>query len=335
MIERKQTESIGNAPYIHIQEPGPIYGARLVDASPADVAVIENQYESFRNRVTSELRHDEAGIDTERVEGFLGKYGLRLHPFIAIPENEVPKLESILGEQVNDEGRILGAHFPGANVTYVIRDKEFEGANGTGITEATLVHEQSHANKTLLTLAYGKDEKGIYTHMMRSGFGVEDGTDEGSGTFYEEGFAALMAHKYVVEELGRPNGFSDWAGAQLISIGGQTFKMPRSYWFPTSKNNRFGAADTPAFAAYGMELLIAKDPSIFESMLEARHTTDGLREFAHKVESLDKGLYRLLGRQPYKVDHFIAATNYIIEKLYGGNQDEAIEAVAPVEVSTK
>lgn len=338
MAEHKQKELLGNNAFIHLveEEGGPYYGeGRLLPGTPEDIAEIEKEYSKVRDRVASEVSHDETGIDTERIAGFLGKYGLKLHPFLAVPQEELPKLESILGEQIAGEGRVLGAHSPTANITYVIRNKELEEGNGTGVTEAILVHEEIHANKSLVTVVYGEGSGGTFTGITRSGFKVEDGTEGMSGSYFEEGLAALMEHKYVTEVLDRPNGFSDWSGAQIVSVGGETYKIPRSYWVPSSRHNRFGEVSTPSFAAYGMELLIAKDPSIFDAILKARHSTEGLREFAQKIEALDKGLYRLLGRQPYRFNYFLGATNHIIERLYDGDQDKALETVySPASTAT-
>lgn len=73
-----------------------------------------------------------------------------------------------------------------------------------------------------------------------------------------------------------------------------------------------------------MQLLIAKDPAIFSAMLAARKNVGGLREFAHRVEALDRGLYATLNREPHVEERFMRATRYIIEKLYDGNQKMAL-----------
>ncbi|HEY4963336.1 MAG TPA: hypothetical protein VIH90_01430 [Candidatus Saccharimonadales bacterium] len=335
MVNQLQTELIGNASYIRVEDNGPIYGDRLSPGEPEDIASIEAQNELFRSRMYSELDHDESGIDAERVQSFLEEYGLRLHPFIAVATDQVPVLEKIVGKQTSDEGKTIGAHYPSSDVTYVIRNKDLEEGNGSGITEAILVHEESHANRRRPTIIYMRDQDTIDSYSIRSGFNVDDGFNERLGSYFEEGFAELLAHRYVTEALSKPNGFSDWGGAQTVRVGEEEIKIPRSYWFPTSRHNRFGGAPTPAFAAYGMELLIAKDPAIFQAMLEARHSTDGLREFAQRVDSLDPGIYRLLRRQPYKLNNFMAATYYIVETLYGGDQDKAIATVVPAVADVK
>lgn len=324
MSIQNQKELIGNAPYLEIVEPGSVDGSGLRAGSPEDVEAFESDNKDLHDRLYSELEHDESGLDTERVSNFLSSYGLDLQPFIAVPPTSVDKLEHVLGQRVNEEGKILGQHLIGPEVTYVIRDEDLEEANGTGVTESILVHEEAHANSSLYTLAYMKDKNGTVASIeLRGGFLVND-----EGHFFEEGFAALMEHRFVVEALGKPNGFSEWGGAQTVSTHGQEFKMPRSYWFPTTSTNRFGGASTPSFAGYGMELLIAKDPRILESMIKARNSVEGLREFAKKVNELKAGLYSLLRRQPYKLDNFMAATDHIVQELYDGDYDKAVAAAS-------
>lgn len=332
MSDQKQTEPLGNSPYLHFEEPGPLYDMAMSQGKPEDIAVIQAQGEELRNRIYESIEHDETGLDTERVSSLLGSYGLSLKPFIAITEDQIPKLEQIVGGLQSEEGSITGEYVRRADLVYVIRRRDLEAANGTGITESVLVHEQAHANTTLHTVAYAKDGDSVRSILLRGGFSVADDTENGTGSYYEEGFAAMLAHRYVIETLDKPNGFSEWGGAQIIANGSEKFKIPRNYFFPTSIDNTFGGTDTPSFAAYGMELMISKDPAILDAVLKARTSTEGLREFAKRVESLHPGLYRLLADQPYKLNNFMAATNYVIGNLYEGDQDKAIEAVVKPEL---
>jgi hypothetical protein len=72
---------------------------------------------------------------------------------------------------------------------------------------------------------------------------------------------AVFVNKYVAEVLGLPDGFGD----RTVSI--KTSDSGVELLVPARCMNAPMTMDTPSFAAYGLELLIAKDPLLFPAML--------------------------------------------------------------------
>jgi hypothetical protein len=52
----------------------------------------------------------------------------------------------------------------------------------------------------------------------------------------------------------------------------------------------------------------------------------GLREVARRINVLDPGMYRILHNLSESSPTFLAGTKYIIERLYGGDENAALEA---------
>ena len=326
MSEPKQTaESTGNNPYIFYEDSTTDYPA-INPADPSDIRMVEGYYSDLRARILAEVRHDETALNIGRVARFLDHYGIPMHEFIAVYTEDVPALERLVGGSEDAEAATVGGYFSIMDLSYVVRNKKDEAVNGPEVTEASLAHELSHASSTIKSVGLARSQSGeMGSLLLRTGFRVDDETDDGIGAFFEEGFAGLMENRYITEELAMPNGFSQGSEPQRINVGDMTYKQPRSYFVDSSPDGRFGSSSPASHAAYGMELLIAKDPTILEVMLKARTDIQGLRQFAKRVNDLSPGLYRALARRPYTSVNFMAATNHIIDKLYDGNQDKAIE----------
>ncbi len=326
MSESKQTEyAKGNQPYISLYDGQAEY-PYTGPADPNDVATVESYYGDMRARILHEVRHEETGLNVGRVAKFLDHYGLPMHDFIAVDSNDMPALENLVGGAGGDEAKTTGAYFAVLDLSYVVRNRAAEAANGPELTESLLVHEIGHASAKNKPLGLARTQSGeIGTLLLRSGFSVKDNDGEERGSFFEEGFAGLMEHRYVTEELAMPNGFPQKAGSQELSLNGNPYKLPQSFFVKSSKKNKIGIS-VSSHSAYGIELLIAKDPAIFDAMLKSRTDIEGLREFAKRIEALSPGLYSALSRVPYETRDFMEATNLIIEKIYEGDQDKALEA---------
>jgi hypothetical protein len=313
----------GNDAYIYFEENGPDR-ERASIPTPGQIAKAEEYIAIERAGLLGKVEHDEVGIDTERVSHFLASYGLEMEPFLAVPRGN-----GVLGEASDPETEEHGGYLPELGVTYVIRDRRREAVNGTGITEAVLVHEEVHANTDYSTTGFALPEsEDPIVVRFRSGFTLENGDEDGHNQYFEEGFAGLMQNRYIVECLGLPQGFSRTEGVPKVSAGGDiAYELPQSYFLPKKEGDLIGSPDVPAHAAFGMELLIVKDPGILEAIIKSRTDVNGLRDFARRVNNLHPGLYTLLGRQPYKEVNFMAATQYIINELYDGDTAKAAEVV--------
>jgi hypothetical protein len=276
----------------------------------------------------AEIPHDESGLNIPRVSGFFERHGLNAKPFVGIDEDGQQDINDIMGFG-RGPTETVASHFPLLGFTYVLR-KPDETAEEFAIRETSVVHETSHANqpyRDILTFRRPKVGAGIGYTLLRNGFTAHAGKRKG-GSYFEEGFASVMSHKYMTEELGLSSGFLDITKPyELRTETDDKYLLPGSYLCRGSEEGWVRWAPS-AHAAYGMQLLIAKDPAIFPALLASRTGVDGMREFIGRVKALDAGIYGELRNQPYEEMRFRQATHYIIERLYDGNQQVALAAAS-------
>lgn len=292
------------------------------------VVVLSKTQQEKRDELISQIEHNEDKIDKQRVTDFLRSYGLEVRPFIVVDAENWYKVNHFLGDDLRtiDTNGFYDAISDLAVVPYLEADEKYN----KGATEANLVHELAHANhRDSFYIGTPKvDDK--YSVMPRHGLSVI-----GYGDFFEEGFAETMSIKYIQEALGRKKGFPpEDHVAHESAPDDSVFVIPGKYHRLTEDDSDSPA---PAVAAYGMELLIAKDPAIFDAMLLARHDVAGLREFARRVEALSPGLYGYLRSLYYKTTaqtlgyDFLQGVQVILDEVYEGSQYKADEAIQALE----
>lgn len=311
-------------------DPTNMDSPRITPGVPEHIKLINGGIEAARNRIINETVPSTVELDTDRISGFLEKHDMTMRPFIVVDNENVPSLEQAIGARAGSLAGDTGAYLSTVDLVYVVRDPKIEAVNkGHAVTEATLVHEQTHGNSAHKTIIYAPyDEQDIPSFArVRNGFRVGD-----QGSFFEEGFAGLMEHLYITEELGLADGLADLDAWQRIGLpDGSFFTLPGSYL------QEVGGSALPepvpaAYAAFGVELLVAKDPGLLRVMSRARQDVDGLREFAARIEALSPGLYRELGSKPYTPYGFIDADRSIIDRLYDGDRRKALELVSELAI---
>ncbi|MFS8119531.1 MAG: hypothetical protein ACMG55_13750 [Microcoleus sp.] len=273
--------------------------------------------------------HNEDGLNKERIRRFLGGYGLRMKDFSAFNNVEMMDVRVALGAEVDSAAEYGGAYVPSCDFTFVSR--AMEENNGSEFTEALAVHELTHAEMKAKKYMYFPQSKEPAKSLMqlRGGFEVEGKYEHISGNFFEEGLAELMAQFYMRDELKKSEGFTDYRHTFNI----EHVIIPSKLLYNSSKDSfpdwSIGA---PSFAAYGMSLLIAKDPEIFTNMLDSRKENDVevFREFAQKIERLSPGLYIYLRDREYSQGGFSSGVTEIIQRLYSGDYEAALRASSVV-----
>ncbi len=277
----------------------------------------------------AEIPHDETGLNVPRITRFFERYGLVSKPFVGIDEAGQQEVNEIMGF---DRGKTdtVASHFPLLGFTYVVRDPS-ETAKDSALKEASVVHENSHANQPFLDILMHEradDKNGISYKLLQNGFTYhENGKESGSGL--EEAFAGMMGHRYMVEELGLTRGFMDRIEPLRLEVEPNTaYLLPGSYLYESTTPGAVAWARS-AHVAYGMQLLIAKDPEIFPALIQSRLGIDGHYEFARRINALGAtGLYDMLRDTPYKEMSLRKAARYIIDKVYSGDQGLALVAAA-------
>lgn len=270
----------------------------------------DNAINGLGVRMVDGLRSNEKGIDMQRVKSFIEKLGLRVSTCIAIDADDVASLELLAREhnmpvQKDDEG----AYIEGADLAFVVRKPILEELNGVGYTEATAVHELSHAAGRPMISQNG--DKNSQQKLARVGSVL---LNHNEGNFYEEAFAQLNAQGYISDVLGLENGFANEHDSVTVGFAdGTELEMPGKYLISDGENRcRISA---PSLAAYGIELLVQKDPQIRNALLESRKSVEGLRELARRIDALQPGLYVRLRKLPYSRQDFVNGVRYITEAL--------------------
>lgn len=325
-IDSLQSGSELPPPQIRMMSTLPSGTIRFDDVShPGEVSVVMSSIDQRRQEFASGLEHKESGIDIPRVSAFMSHYGLAVKPFIVIDRLDMDAYKQRRDElygvtpSVNDA---YGQYLPEIDLAVVIKDDKQENLN-PGFTESIVVHELAHANHHDALYTAFKEGELLWPVNMRSGF---------LGALLEEGFAGTMEMRYAQEVLGLEKGFlPEDHHLHEPFPDGSVFVLPGKYYtLGADGDYEYGSAH---FAAYCIELLMTKDPTLFDSMLKSRKSSEGLREVAKKIEAIAPGLYKRLRDQPEDRGNltdqslFLEHAMYLIDELYGGDQLVANKAI--------
>lgn len=241
-----------------------------------------------------------------RVDNFLIDKGLSPSRAILLNPEDVPvfrqKLADFgwshplldeLGVERENGFTWMGGNFDDLGLVVMVRSPQIEEANGTAYTEATLLHEKAHSAHAFDDLIYTKAGTNINYWVPRHGHGIA--AKAGSeGAFFEEGFAELLAAEYMKEQMGMPNGVWD----EDITVPTKTGDdLPGIYAWKVD-DSKFLYANS-AIAAHGLELLMVEKSELYQALLKARNSVEGLRQVAQVVDSVEPGLYPKLRKLSY------------------------------------
>lgn len=288
-----------------------------------------SEFQSLRHRLLEAFpKEANKGLNLERVEKFILDEGLTLGSYVVVNYEDLPKLRKIDGglNIINDFGypRFHGRYFPEFDLVIVVRSKRFEKSNGSVRTESILVHELAHASCRRDAFVTGSG-KGIGNRL---GFCILDNSIDW-GWFIEEGWAEMIEGKYtekfsqdqdrreIMRILGLPNLKIDDVLAHPYKRG-KLLPLPLKYISSGYTNGNFyvGMSET-SWAAYGLELLIKKNPRILPLLYEARKNIAGLRALAGEFNAIYPGLYSLLQKSDYNEVDFKTKLEFIINHVVG------------------
>ncbi len=263
-------------------------------------------FNHVREKILATVEQDRSGIEIERVGDFFKELGLTPKKFVIYrPEQKQKLIEATqeLPDNLRNE-LAAGLQFDGAYVSmlglvFVERREQMEQLFSAQHTEFVLVHELAHSSAEYENVTCVQDassEKIVYMHPQRLGFEslthVTKGTAHDSGSFQEEGFAEYLKMNYREK-----HGLYKDTGFTAMDETAKRVGLPLKYIQNSPKAQTYPRA---AFAAAGLELLIAKDPSLFDTMLKARKSVSGLRDYAKKINAISPGLYMKLRNLQYE-----------------------------------
>lgn len=311
----------GREKNLHITRAEKASSGQMVPATPQEN--ITNEFPEYlaktRAQLLEGLESKEHDINLERVRNFLQELGLRTDTKLVILDPD--DFDKFRERQVQLSGRSLrengGCYVPGLNFIVLLRDPELEAQYGPEIFEYTAVHELVHSSADEEVFGYSTTSEGsntqIDTHLSRSGQVIvnPNNPEHQQGLYLEEAFADKIGHLYIRDVLKRPDGFAQSDEPVAIDSDEGVIEVPPQYFLGE-------AGGKQSLAVLGLDYLLTKDPTLFDSLLKSRHSVDGLREVAAKINAIGKNtsharLYKQLRSTASDWEDFASTTRTIIE----------------------
>ena len=247
------------------------------------------------------------------------------------------------------------AHYAGDHETiYLDTSNEQKHGMGKDLTKIFYVHELAHASsywgpfpkidKKMGRVHYPAARTGLHTVSFEDKNRVRQ-----HGELLEEAFAYYVQGRYVKEKDLGFKYFIEGAthNDELMAVGMEdrmgVVPLPGSTLMNASLKDKikimkdatergniiiypwyFLQGDSPSNYGYNMsssvgmafELIIEDDPAFFDALKSARYGTDGLREVAKKLDSLQPGLYAHLRGLEEKPDDIFEFYSAVVDALH-------------------
>ena len=236
----------------------------------------------------------ELGLNMDRVHRYCQRIGISGKPIRILRPEDYAQAREIGRKSSKDYEDNFGIYLDEQDVILVNRDPNIEADNDPEFLESIIIHEAAHSangNSTsrvdvsvMRTRRFRRPEIGKATSIRRSGFIVrsQDGTLRGK--FLEEAYAELERGLYVTSELKKETGFTDGVEPGILNLLDK-------YTFVNRKEPSVSPGALPAII---LNLLIEHDPELLTVLRGSRHSLDGLRESARRIDHNSPGLYRRL-----------------------------------------
>jgi hypothetical protein len=282
-------------------------------------AAFEHRRQAEHNRVVELFPEPLDQARMQRVRQFFDRLDLTPSSAVDIPPHPTqPQAEAlwqITDDVYHDPDDLIASIRPTAGVyssehdivlTYGYRDRDYDTENNL-ITEIALVHELVHSTGRSAFLLDGEQ----YT-PVRDGFRVFGRQEpRNRGNWLEEAFAHMIAHAYRAQ-------FAPWDSGGDLPF--ENLIIPAKYTYQNDNYMRVRRRpDSSVFAALGLELLIAKDPSLFDYAIASRTDLEALRQTARRVDQLAPGIYNYLSCLQYTPKDFQQGMDTILTTLHGGD----------------
>ena len=253
---------------------------------------VQEYLEGVREKIR-QFPSREEGLNMSRVHAYREKEGIPLKEIRFLsPEDYAQALELVDHEQRDNE---FGQYLDAYDMILVVRDPDTEALNGgPEFTESAAVHEIGHSDEerpihvvvTAKSKEFGKDEVHLDIATEPSGFFADNGDDDEIGTFQEEGYAELKRGRYIVEELGKPDGFAGrFSPEKSLRID------KHAAWKRDDTQAIVKGTPPPAIAAVLFELIGDHDSEFIPLLHRARHSEAARIEFAQRMNAISPDLY--------------------------------------------
>jgi hypothetical protein len=235
----------------------------------------------------------EDGINMDRVLAYCDSIGFSRKPIRILSPEDYKKALTIAGK--NPENAEDGSWLEQQDVIVVSRDPDTEAMNGSEFIESMIIHEAAHGNSNDQQMAADvsvnrhmlRKRVNVSTYTLRGGFVVRTDKDTAEGYLLEEGYAELERGIYVEQILGRKTGFTEGLHPGTPHLFDKYSRFVRDDSGEPKLNGMYGSV-----GAGILELLIKRDPELLGALRESRHSVQGLREVARRINEISPGLYQ-------------------------------------------
>ncbi len=290
-------------------------------SSSGDPDVVEAIINHVTNLRSSALefaasRSENAGV--EQIDAYFEGYGLRTAPEVILEPSEIPEFRTMFNAlgcdttslgtlgTAQDKGTVAAMYLPQPDIIVGVNWPDDGHSSAYG--QAIMAHEKAHSTSLYRNdIQYTDSNGSIGYSVSRVGHNL---TAKSTGTFFEEGFAQLMATKYVREQLHMPYG--EWATDYHRSIDDLP-PVPPAYIWPRESGG--GTMGTGSLASYGLELIARDSPELVSDLILARSSVLGLRGVARAVDEVRPGLYNRLNNLSETPQSFAAGLSEIQQSL--------------------
>lgn len=278
------------------------------------------------------IPHDESGLKMGRMACFAAQHRIGMKPFSGIRTADQPTVNKII-DYAPAGVETMATRIQLPDFIYVNRDGR-ESYLGPESSEASLMHEVFHAENLWQGVLIWVNTKGQWKYgAVGNGFATY--RPRSSGDYREEAGAELWGHEYLTKELGLWNGFAQTSEPISVNVSSATgpaahYLLPASY---ICENPRTGRKtwSTSAHAAFGQQLMNARDPGLWPAILASRTDPTIAEEVVGRTNELASGLDDVINNCSYQWEQFARVTGYIIDKLYEGDARLALEVVADMD----
>ena len=276
----------------------PIEQPKSSEAPTDSSKFITGQMLIIRRKV-AELPQNTEGLSLDRVAAFTGRLGLQETMTVHLERELDHTVDQLLcGTRAPISANVGGIYARRIDTAIVYRNPELEELNGPEYIDSLTVHEKAHGSSKQRT-----------------------------GGFLEEGFADHIRGRYIVEELGLPQGLADMP-ADMTDFSTNAFgkaspklPIPSHYFVRTFDHKNSAAASSfpgiavSSFAGAAIDALVEKDPALGAALIEARRSEESLQEVIDRINAIRSGLYVAL------------RDNYNIESMYPEGLAHVLDAV--------
>ena len=264
-----------------------------------------DQTEAARDKILS-LPTNAQGIDIGRIHRYRRQMGGPQRPLLFLNPSIFEEATLILlgkpdeTDMGDNRGDVYGRY--SADLCMVKRDPVMEELNGSAWTESIAIHEMAHGTATMSPIQIIAKKEGRllkrsrpHAYRRRMGFIVGKNGSEKSydrGEYLEEGYAEYERGQYV-KQIGNPDGVLNQDPRLLEEFEGRTLG-PHYWWLSDEEDRTITSPLRSSIPAATLEAFIKVDPLLLPALRRSRHSADGLREVAQRINNFQPGLYRKL-----------------------------------------